>query len=322
MAVSYPFLNSLMMSFRGNNPGWSIAMTKPSQSPSLRARLLKAPAVFLGNTAFWVVLAWNALIVNPAMGEETQAPTVPGAEPQLLYILDAGQMSIADQRPGAADPAQMQVYLSMIGSPMETYAAVADPSLVLMAAIAQDAVEGAAAPASAAGNDGAPIMQTAAAFRGEEGIMPRSYMTEDGYWAFPRLPDQDERDVLYGTKWRVVEDPESQMLFLGPDRQFGWDDFADIVNPLQHIPLVSVAYRALTGDEIYGAARLFDVGFGPVAGMSTIADLAITSTTGSSMEDTAMAAIFGGGDETDNLASLDPAEGQQLAFRPRRGSNQ
>ena len=275
-------------------------------------RLLKAPVVFLGNAAFWVVLAWNALIINPAMGEEAQ----PAAEPQLLYILDAGQMSIAEQRPGVADPAQMQVYLSMIGSPMEPYAAMADPSLVLMAAIAHDAVEGAAY----AGAD-APIMQTAAAFRGEPGIMPRSYMDEDGYWAFPRLPDQDERDVLYGTKWRVVEDPESQMLFLGPDRQFGWDDFADIVNPLQHIPLVSIAYRALTGDEIYGAARLFDAGFGPVAGMSTVADLAITSTTGAGIEDQAIAALFGG-DEIDNLAEVAPADAQQLAQRTRRGSNQ
>lgn len=275
-------------------------------------RLLKAPVVFLGNAAFWCVLAWNALIINPAMGEEAQ----PAAEPQLLYILDAGQMSIAEQRPGVADPAQMQVYLSMIGSPMEPYAAMADPSLVLMAAIAHDAVEGAAY----AGAD-APIMQTAAAFRGEPGIMPRSYMDEDGYWAFPRLPDQDERDVLYGTKWRVVEDPESQMLFLGPDRQFGWDDFADIVNPLQHIPLVSIAYRALTGDEIYGAARLFDAGFGPVAGMSTVADLAITSTTGAGIEDQAIAALFGG-DEIDNLAEVAPADAQQLAQRTRRGSNQ
>ena len=279
-------------------------------------RLLKAPVAFLGNAAFWVVLAWNALIINPSMAEEAQTPTIPGAEPQLLYILDAGQMSIAEQRPGVADPAQMQVYLSMIGSPMEPYAAVADPSLVLMAAIAHDAVEGAAY----AGAD-APIMQTAAAFRGEPGIMPRSYMDADGYWAFPRLPDQDERDVLYGTKWRVVEDPESQMLFLGPDRQFGWDDFADIVNPLQHIPLVNVAYRALTGDEIYGAARLFDAGFGPVAGMSAVADLAITSTTGAGIEDQAIAAIFGG-DETDNLAEVDPAGAQQLAQRTRRGSNQ
>lgn len=275
----------------------------------LLPRLLKAPVAFLGNAAFWCVLAWNALIINPAMAEEAQS-----AQPQLLYILDAGQMSIAEQRPGTADPAQMQVYLSMIGSPMEPYAAVADPSLVLMAAIAQDAV------GDMAGAEPA-IMQTAAAFRGEPGIMPRSYMDADGYWAFPRLPDQDERDVLYGTKWRVVEDPESQMLFLGPDRQFGWDDFADIVNPLQHIPLVNIAYRALSGDEIYGAARLFDAGFGPIAGMSTVADLAITSTTGSSMEDQAMAAIFGG-DEADNLAQVDPADAEQLAFRSRRGSNQ
>ncbi len=289
-------------------------MTKRSPLPLLRSRLLKAPVAFLGNTAFWIVLAWNALIINPAMGEEAQAPDAPAAEPQLLYILDAGQMSIAEQRPGMSDATQMQVYLSMIGSPMEPYAALADPSLVLMAAIAQDAVEG----ATHAGAEPA-IMQTAAAFRGEPGIIPRSYMGEDGYWAFPRLPDRDERDVLYGTKWRVVEDPESQMLFLGPDRQFGWDDFADLVNPLQHIPLVNIAYRAVTGDEIYGAARLLDAGFGPVAGVSTVADLAITSTTGSSLEDTAMAAIFGG-DETDNLAEVDPADAQQLAFRPRRGA--
>lgn len=278
---------------------------------------LKAPVALLANTAFWVVLAWNALIVNPAMAEDPAHPFVkPFATPQLLYILDAGQMSVTEQRPGTSDPEQMKVYLSMLESPMDPAAAAADPSLVLMAAIAHNAVYG---DAVHGGED--PIMQTAAAFHGEPGIMPRSYMEEDGYWAFPRLPDVDERDVLVGEKWRVVEDPESQMLFLGPDRQFGWDDLADIVNPLQHIPLVNVAYRALTGDKIYGAARLFDAGFGPIAGVSTVADLAITSTTGSSMEDTAMAAVFGT-DEADNLASLDPADAQQLAMRPRRGSNQ
>jgi hypothetical protein len=290
-------------------------MTKPSLP-----RLLKAPVAFFANTAFWVVLGWNALVLNPAMADEAHPIVRPFVEPQLLYILDAGQMSIAEQRPGTSDPAQMQVYLSMIGSPMEPYAAVADPSLVLMAAIAEDAV-GDTTYADPSGNLGPDVMQTAAAFRGEPGIIPRSYMDTDGYWAFPRLPDQDERDVLYGTKWRVVEDPESQMLFLGPDRQFGWDDFADLVNPLQHIPLVNIAYRAVTGDEIYGAARLLDAGFGPVAGVSTVADLAITSTTGSSMEDHAVAAIFGG-EEIDNVAELDPADAQQLALRPRRGSNQ
>lgn len=286
-------------------------MTKPFLS-----RLLKAPVALLANTAFWFVLAWNALVLNPAMADEAHPFVRPFVEPQLLYILDAGQMSVAEQRPGMADPAQMRVYLSMLDAPVDSYA-VADPSLVLMAAIAHNSVYGDVAPAS----HDAGIMQTAAAFRGEPGLMPRSYMDEDGYWAFPRLPDIDERDMLMGEKWRVVEDPESQALFLGPDRQFGWDDFADIVNPLQHIPLVNVAYRALSGDKIYGAARLFDVGFGPIAGASTVADLAVTSTTGSGIEDQAVAAIFGG-EETDNLAQVDPADAQQLAFRPRRGSNQ
>ncbi|HWA48152.1 MAG TPA: hypothetical protein VG742_07760, partial [Dongiaceae bacterium] len=132
-------------------------MSKTSQlSKTSLPGFVKAPVAFLGNTAFWLVLAWNALIINPAMADEV--PTIPGAQPQLLYILDAGQMSIAEQRPGMSDPAQMQVYLSMIGSPMEPYAAVADPSLVLMAAIAQDAV----GDTASVGNEPA-IMQTAAA---------------------------------------------------------------------------------------------------------------------------------------------------------------
>ena len=168
-------------------------------------------------------------------------------------------------------------------------------------------------------------MQTAAAFRGEEGIVPRSYMTEDGYWAFPRLPDQDERDVLYGTKWRVVEDPESQMLFLGPDRQFGWDDFADLVNPLQHIPLINIAYRAATGDKIYGAASLLDIGFGPGAGLGTVFQLAYQSTTGENLEDNAVAAVFGPRAREDDVAGLYTTASSQVADREdviRRGSNQ
>src|SRR3546814_6236130 len=38
------------------------------------------------------------------------------------------------------------------------------------------------------------------------------------------------------------------------DLTFG--DFLDIINPLQHIPLVSTLYRAITGDEISPHARI------------------------------------------------------------------
>ena len=225
------------------------------------------------------------------------------AEPMLLYILDAGQMSVADQRPGVADAEQMQVYLSMLGEPISTAAAIADPALVLMAAMQADALYGDLLYADASQVPDA--VQTAAGYVGEPGIMPRSQMGADGVWEFPRMPDVDERDMLVGEKWRIVENYESQILFLGPDRRFGFDDFLDIVNPLQHIPLVNVAYRALSGDEIYGAARLFDAGFGPAAGVSTVFDLAYTSTNGQSIEDTAMAALFGPSPaDTANLAEV------------------
>ena len=37
---------------------------------------------------------------------------------------------------------------------------------------------------------------------------------------------------------------------------FGFGDLLDIVNPLQHIPVVSTLYRAISGDEIAAAPRL------------------------------------------------------------------
>ena len=163
------------------------------------------------------------------------------------------------------------------------------------------------------------------------GVMPRTMLGYDGVWEFPRVPTKDERELLVGegSKWRVVENMESQLLFLGPDRRFGWDDFADIVNPLQHIPLLNIAYRAMTGDEIHGAAQLVDLGMGPIAGVSTVFNLALEETTGATMEDYAMAALFGPPEYYDSSSVgifaeapvfADPEEGEQVATLVRRGS--
>lgn len=48
---------------------------------------------------------------------------------------------------------------------------------------------------------------------------------------------------------------ESEFNFFGEDGFSFWD-FVDMVNPLQHIPLVATAYREITGDEIDPGARL------------------------------------------------------------------
>jgi hypothetical protein len=130
----------------------------------------------------------------------------------------------------------------------------------------------------------------------ERGPIPGSRRGADGAWELTRLPDKDERDLLRGQKWRVVESEESRRLFLGPDGEFGWDDFVDLINPLQHIPFVNIAYRAITGDEIHGAARLVDFALGPLAGVSTAIDLAFRDVTGDSMAHNAIAAVFGTGE--------------------------
>ena len=112
---------------------------------------------------------------------------------------------------------------------------------------------------------------------------------------------------------------------VGPDGKFGWDDFLDLINPLQHIPLVNIAYRAITGDEIHGAARLIDMAMGPMAGISTAIDLAVTDITGKSVADNAVAALFEHSDEpTGAVASINTASGTQVADAGlvRRGSNE
>ena len=161
---------------------------------------------------------------------------------------------------------------------------------------------------------------------GERGPMPGARRGADGAWELTRLPDKDERERLYGQKWRVVESQRSRELFLGPDGEFGWDDFLDLINPLQHIPFVNMAYRAVTGDEIYGAARMVDVALGPLAAASTALDLAFRDVTGDSMAHNAIAAVFGTGEATpgdQGDVSVNTASATQLADAApiRRGSH-
>ena len=64
-------------------------------------------------------------------------------------------------------------------------------------------------------------------------------------------------------------------------------DVLDIINPLQHIPIINTIYRHLTGDEEGAVA---DVGggalwMGPVGLVGALADLAVKSESGKSIGD-------------------------------------
>ncbi|WP_439817333.1 hypothetical protein [Zavarzinia sp. CC-PAN008] len=82
-----------------------------------------------------------------------------------------------------------------------------------------------------------------------------------------------------------------------PEASFA--DFLDIVNPLQHIPVVGTLYREVTGDtiappmQVVGAA-LYGGGLGA---LGAIADVTLTEATGKSAEGHVMA-MLGMGEET------------------------
>ncbi|MDD3371964.1 MAG: hypothetical protein PHE27_09095, partial [Alphaproteobacteria bacterium] len=69
----------------------------------------------------------------------------------------------------------------------------------------------------------------------------------------------------------------------------GFDDFLDMINPLEHIPVLSSLYRAVTGETINPVARiagdaLYSAALGPVsaglAAIGAIGDEIVTASNG------------------------------------------
>lgn len=82
-----------------------------------------------------------------------------------------------------------------------------------------------------------------------------------------------------------------------PEKEGGFLSFVkgviDIINPLQHIPVVSALYRQITGDEIHALARIAGDGlYGGVVGAGLgMADVAMKEITGKDSGETMMAAL-------------------------------
>jgi hypothetical protein len=71
----------------------------------------------------------------------------------------------------------------------------------------------------------------------------------------------------------------------------------DVVNPLQHLPVVGTIYRAITGEHIGPIEKIAGDGlYGGVWGAATsAADVAFEAVTGKSVEDTVLAWLKGDG---------------------------
>ncbi|MBK1842028.1 hypothetical protein JHL17_31985 [Azospirillum sp. YIM B02556] len=93
-------------------------------------------------------------------------------------------------------------------------------------------------------------------------------------------------------------------------------DFLDIINPLQHIPIVSTVYREITGDTIQPSMRIMgDMLYGGViGGMASIANAVIEQATGQDVGETVMASLgFGGGDHPATPTAVADASGGAAA---------
>jgi hypothetical protein len=80
---------------------------------------------------------------------------------------------------------------------------------------------------------------------------------------------------------------------------FGFKDILDMLNPLQHLPVISTLYRAWTGEGIGGVARIVGGAIwgraGGIASMaSSLLNAVFGAVTGKDMGERIYAAIFGG----------------------------
>jgi len=77
---------------------------------------------------------------------------------------------------------------------------------------------------------------------------------------------------------------------------FSFGDLLDVINPLQHIPVISTLYRHLTGDEIGTPEKIAgDTLYGgPLGFLASLADSAFKAVTGKDVGDTVLALLTGG----------------------------
>ena len=100
--------------------------------------------------------------------------------------------------------------------------------------------------------------------------------------------------------------PPERPFSLWEKEGFGFGDFVDIINPLQHIPIVATIYRNMTGDKIGLAPRVIGGAiWGRIGGfVSGILNAAVEFFTGKDVGDHIFSALFGTPSESGNAIAV------------------
>lgn len=107
----------------------------------------------------------------------------------------------------------------------------------------------------------------------------------------------------------------------GPQEDYSFADLLDIINPLQHIPIVSSIYRELTGDEIKPSAQIFGATLygGPIGLIASTSMAVVQEAAGGSPADLMVASLLGGGEPETAADREDVAAAQADAELPPAG---
>ena len=138
-------------------------------------------------------------------------------------------------------------------------------------------------------------------------------------WDAPKQVEQPSfNDVLssYSPQPENLEKPEI-ITDIAKDKQgFGFMDLLDMVNPLQHIPLVNLAYRHITGDEIKPIGKIMGGAiFGGASGAASgLVSVVIQSATGKDAIGNASAFAGLSQDQAQDRQAYDDLPASLLAF--------
>ncbi|MEQ9334114.1 hypothetical protein [Thalassobaculum sp.] len=117
----------------------------------------------------------------------------------------------------------------------------------------------------------------------------------------PAAPDQTARTAGAQPDWiRPRTTPDGDIMpgedVAAEDSGLGFGDLLDVINPLQHLPVIGTIYRALTGDTMGEAARMAGGALygGPFGVIGALANLVVERESGQDIGDTAMAWLTDG----------------------------
>ena len=136
-------------------------------------------------------------------------------------------------------------------------------------------------------------------------------------------PDRSALQATADDQAKRIPHPFYEGEFLDPEegkRTFadggpGLADLIDVINPLQHIPVVSSIYRAITGDEISPAARLAGGALfgGPIGLAGAYVSGVVEDAADTSIGEIVVAAFTGDDNDvqTEQLAAIAPVSAQR-----------